>query len=86
MSQAACTLESLIQEIEEVHRDPIPDYRGRAVTKEHVIHYLLSSYHRTQEIVGIIRCLDRDKRILDIGIGYGFYDIILKEDSGFDVT
>ncbi|HUU95437.1 MAG TPA: class I SAM-dependent methyltransferase [Phycisphaerae bacterium] len=85
MSPVVGTLDTLIPEIEEVYRDPLPDYRGRAISKEHVLNYLLSSYHRTQEIVGIIRELDRDKRILDLGIGYGFYDIILKTAYGFDI-
>ena len=53
---------------------------------EHVTRYLLSSYHRTQEVVSTVRGLGHDKRILDIGIGYGFYDIILKRDCGFDIT
>lgn len=86
MSPVPDTLDTFIQEIEHVYRDPLPDYRGRAIGKEHVLNYLLSSHHRTQEIVALIRRLDRHKRILDLGIGYGIYDIILKTEYGFDIS
>jgi 2-polyprenyl-3-methyl-5-hydroxy-6-metoxy-1,4-benzoquinol methylase len=86
MSQTHSIVQQIIREIDRLHGPGVPDYRGRLISAEHVKHYFFSSYHRTREIVRRLSRIGAGKKILDIGIGYGFYDIILKEDFGFDVT
>lgn len=85
MLRIGSTLQQIVREIDEVFDKEVRDYRGKVVNAEHVTNYLFTSYYRIQEIVEHISKIGPGKMILDIGIGYGFYDIILKKDFGLDV-
>ncbi|MBN1457440.1 MAG: class I SAM-dependent methyltransferase [Sedimentisphaerales bacterium] len=76
----------ILSRIGQLYSSSSEDYRERVIDKDHVTKYFYTSYHRTKEIVKLISRFSKDDRILDIGIGYGFYDIILKEAFGFDVS
>lgn len=80
------TVDEIVHEIDGVYVRDMPDYRGRMVNKEHALNYFWAGYYRFQDIVKYISRIGPGKKILDIGAGYGFYDIILKEDFGLDVT
>jgi 2-polyprenyl-3-methyl-5-hydroxy-6-metoxy-1,4-benzoquinol methylase len=79
-------IEQIAQQVDKTYKESVSDYRGRVIDQKHVRHYLFSSYHRNREIVNYLYGIGRDKKILDIGIGYGFYDIILKRMLDFDIT
>ena len=56
--------------------------------KNHVMRYLETYYNRFGKMIElIVEAFDsgKKKKVLDIGIAYGFYGIILKEEYGFDV-
>jgi len=86
MLRIDCTVKKILYGIEQAYNEDVCDYRGRVINKKHVMYYLFTSYYRIREIVKYISRIGQGKKILDIGIGYGFYDIILKEDFGLDVT
>jgi 2-polyprenyl-3-methyl-5-hydroxy-6-metoxy-1,4-benzoquinol methylase len=86
MPQNDCDPEQILCEIGQLYNKDICDYRGTVISKKHVTDYFLESCHRTKEIVKDVSQIGAGKKILDIGMGYGFYDIILKESLGFDVT
>lgn len=86
MSRIDRAVEQIVHEIDELYNKDVCDYRGRVINKEHVKNYLFRSYYGIQRIVKYIRGIGAGKKILDIGTGYGFYDIILKEEFGLDVT
>lgn len=80
-------LQQLVYEIDDVFKNEVSDYKGRVVNAQHVKNYLFSSYYRIQEIVQhTYSKVDPNKKILDIGIGYGFYDIILKDNFYLNIT
>lgn len=65
-------------------------YRGTTTTqKGHVLRYLESYYHRFSKMIEMIVegvAPEKDKKVLDIGIAYGFYGIVLREVFGFEVV
>jgi SAM-dependent methyltransferase len=79
-------MKQIRQEITSVYNEDVCDYRGAVINKKHVTEYFLESYNRNKEIVRYVSRIGAGKKILDIGMGYGFYDIILKEGLGLDVT
>ena len=85
MSALSDAMRRLAREIDETYREDILDYRGRTISRDHVAYYLSSSYHRTVEIARVVSATSPGAKVLDIGIGYGFYDILLKEEYGMDV-
>jgi len=76
-------LDNFIPEIKKVFKNKKnPD-------SKHVVKYLKSYYDRFSKIIEMIcRVYPRGKgkKILDIGIAYGFYGIILKKRFGFNVA
>jgi len=80
------TVRQFVRDIDELYKNDIRDYKGRIINSEHVRNYLFTSWYRIREIVELVCRLSPSKRILDIGIGYGFYDIVLKENFRLDVT
>ena len=76
----------ILSRIEQLYRGSLEDYRERVINKDHVTRYFYTSYHRTKEVVKLVSGFPGNNRIVDIGIGYGFYDIILKEMFGFNVS
>ncbi|GAB4478121.1 MAG: hypothetical protein Kow00124_22090 [Anaerolineae bacterium] len=55
-----------------------PDYHGTPITPAHVLRYLYTDLYRIQEVAEIvIRHSSPGENILDIGMGYGFYDMVL---------
>ena len=76
----------IVHEIDRLYTEDMVDYRGRIINKEHVLNYFWGGYYRFLDIVKHISRIHPGKKILDIGISYGFYDIILKEEFGLDVT
>lgn len=86
MLRVGSTVEQIANEIDELYNRGVCDYKGNVINKEHVKNYLFTTYYRVREIVKYISRVGQGRKILDIGIGYGFYDIILKEDFGLDVT
>ena len=86
MNEFEETIKRMAQEIDSEYNHPAFDYRGRTIDKAFVAQYLYSSYHRTIELARYVGAIGVDKRVLDIGIGYGFYDVILKDDFGLDVV
>ena len=86
MSVVDDRLKNLLGLIDRVYSEGVRDYRGKVIDAAHVRNYLFVSYHRICEIVKIVSELGGEGRILDIGMGYGFYDIVLKEDFGREVV
>ena len=86
MSVVDNRLKEILGRIDSVYSEGVCDYRGKIIDAAHVQNYLFVSYHRICEIVKIVSELGGDGRILDIGMGYGFYDIVLKEDFGREVV
>lgn len=85
--QIDSTVKQILHEIDQIDdKEDIRDYKGRVRHKEHIRNYLFGSYYGIREVVKCISRLGLGKKILDIGIAYGFYDIILKEDFGLDIT
>lgn len=83
------TMERLAREIDDINdNQEVHDYKGgRGIrNKTYAKNKLFGSYHRIREIAKYISQVGPGKKILDIGIGYGFLDILLKEDFGLDVT
>lgn len=83
------TMEQIAREIDAIDdKQEVYDYKGgRGIrNKTHAKNSLFGSYHRIREIAKYISRVGPGKKILDIGIGYGFLDIFLKEDFGLDVA
>ncbi len=82
-----CELENkILSSIRSAYSGDVYDYRGRLVDYAHVESYYYENYHRMHEIAGTLGGLCSGKKVLDIGIAYGFYDILLKEIYHADVT
>jgi 2-polyprenyl-3-methyl-5-hydroxy-6-metoxy-1,4-benzoquinol methylase len=77
-------LSALFAEVDRVYATPARDYRGREVDAGHVRRYLARSHHRTLEVVRLVTSR-APGRVLDVGAGYGFHDILLAQ-RGVDVT
>ncbi len=55
-----------------------PDYHGTPITPTHVLRYLYTDLYRIREVTEtVIRHSAPGESILDIGMGYGFYDMLL---------
>lgn len=62
------------------------DYKGRTASAQVVLDYLRSGYFQSVSIIEQVRSLGDEVEVLDIGIAYGFYDIVLKSKYGMDIT
>jgi SAM-dependent methyltransferase len=51
-----------------------------------VLDYLRGGYFRSVSIIEQVRSLGDEAKVLDIGIAYGFHDIVLKSKYGMDIT
>ena len=83
------TMEQIAREINAIdNKEEVYDHQGgRGIrNKDHAKKSLWSSYHRIREIAKYIYRVGPAKKILDIGIGYGFLDIFLKQGFGLDIT
>jgi 2-polyprenyl-3-methyl-5-hydroxy-6-metoxy-1,4-benzoquinol methylase len=80
------TVQQVLLEINQLYGEGVCDYRGMVIGKEHVTNYFLDSYHRCQELINYISRIGVGKKVLDIGMGYGFYATVLKEVFGLDVV
>ena len=83
------TMERIALEIDAINDEQeVYDHKGgRGIrNKDHAKKSLLGGYHRIREIAKYISRVGHGKKILDIGPGYGFLDIILKEDFALDLT
>ena len=80
--------EQLMQEIGDLYgsRRAPSDYKGKIIDEKHVTGYFYKTYHRANEIIRCVRLLSGGRKGLDIGIAYGFYDMILKEVYGYNVV
>lgn len=76
----------IIERIDKLYSSPIADYNKRIIDKDHVLNYFYGSYYRTREIVRLLSGASSNNKILDIGIGYGFHDIILNQIYGLDIA
>ncbi|MBU0479206.1 class I SAM-dependent methyltransferase [bacterium] len=76
----------IIREIKEEWKESVYACHDELVTAESILRYLNRDNLRFREIVKCIAEREKNKKILDIGIAYGFHDIILKEIWGFDIT
>lgn len=62
------------------------DYHGRKITAQHVRSYLQSGFRRFTDVIETVQPLTRaGDSVLDVGIGYGFYSVVLKELLHLDV-
>jgi 2-polyprenyl-3-methyl-5-hydroxy-6-metoxy-1,4-benzoquinol methylase len=61
------------------------DYRGRVINQDHVLHYFYHDLYRMADIIELIAVTDPSTRVLDVGIAYGFMDVVLKTRYGRDV-
>lgn len=64
---------------------PRIDYRGRQIDLDHVLEYFYCDLYREAEIIELIltRCGGKQlSRILNVGVGYGFLDTVLKTQYG----
>ena len=70
--------------IEQLFEEASYDHRHKAIDRKHVLDYLYSDLYKYAEIIEIIRkeCKKEDI-IIDIGIAYGFYDIVLSRKYGY---
>jgi len=82
MERIACEIDAINDEQE------VYDHQGgRGIrNKNHAKHSLFGGYHRIRETAKYISPVRPGKKILNIGPGYGFLDIILKEDFALDLT
>jgi SAM-dependent methyltransferase len=80
-------INKIADEIEEVYQGrSVFDYKGKRIDQERVTRSLFDTYYRIKEIAEYVSGLGRNKKILDIGMAYGFYDIVLKDVFGHDVA
>jgi|GEM_PF-110960 len=64
-----------------------PDYRGNPITPSQVLRYLYTDLYRIQEITELVaRHSTPTDSILDIGPGYGFYDLLLARHHGRNIA
>lgn len=77
-------LNQVASEAAELYTDEPLDYKGRRVTPMGV----LETGESPQYVDIIIAAVGSTtgKRILDVGIAYGFYDVVLKRQFGFEVS
>jgi len=69
---------ALESEIIEAFAITAQDYRGRSISLEHVLRYFYRDLYRMAEIIDLVQSKETSHRILDVGIAYGFLDIVLK--------
>lgn len=79
-------IERLHSDVREVYREHRTDYRGRIVSCEHVLRYLDCGTNRFLEIIQAVSDFPNHKRVLDIGLAYGFVAILLQELLDRDVS
>lgn len=81
--------EKVLQQLKKFKPEINKIYRGKTgKSPSHVLYYLESYYKRFSKIIELIWEVyprGKGKKVLDIGIAYGFYDIILKNQFGFRV-
>jgi len=66
------------KDIEQFFEESFCDYHHKVIDKKHVLSYLYSDLYKYAEIIEIVlKESKKDNKILDIGIAYGFYDIVL---------
>ena len=75
-----------IAEINDLWPDEVKAALNEKVTAETILKYLHRDKVRLTKIVNCIGKIGKNKKVLDIGCAYGFYDIILKENFNCDVT
>lgn len=80
------TLNALLKDIDELYSDESRDYQSTTISAEHVKKYYHDSYFRNRRLINRVSSWGCRKKILDIGIAYGFYAIHLKKQLGYDVT
>ncbi len=80
------TLHEIVHEIDEVFKSSGRDYRSNIISSDSAKRYFYDSYYRIHEMVKLLAPVASGKKILDIGIAYGFYDIVFKKCYNFDVT
>lgn len=73
-------------EVEESWRFPAYAFPQEVITPQSILRYIERDMLRFKFVAERIKTIGHAKRILDIGCAYGFYDIYLKENYGFDVT
>ena len=76
-------LREVASEAAELYSDEPLDYKGRRVTPEGVLGAGRSSHY--VDVIGAAMENARGKKILDVGIAYGIYDVVLKSRFGFEV-
>lgn len=86
MSQITRQLLTLEPDVRQRFADGLKDYRGQRITPAHVLRYLHTDLYRIEEITRlVVKHSAPSEAVLDVGICYGFYDILLKRDFGRDV-
>jgi 2-polyprenyl-3-methyl-5-hydroxy-6-metoxy-1,4-benzoquinol methylase len=73
--------------IREAFGQPRTDYRGRVIDLDHVLRYFYHDIYRMTELTSLVlRYSDASARICDVGIAYGFFDVVLKSQYQRDIT
>lgn len=77
---------ALEQQIQTVFARTRTDYRGRVIDLNHVLHYFYHDLYRMTELIDIVlRHTDTSACILDVGLAYGFLDVVLKVQIDCDI-
>lgn len=79
-------IECFVDEIKGLWPDEAIAALHEKVTCKTILRYLLRDQVRVKTIVEHISNIASGKKILDIGCAYGFYDIILKNHFGCDIS
>jgi len=86
MPQFARRFERLAVEIAQDYACTDRDRGENPIPQGRILASLFANRYRIQEIVVRVSALGDHIKVLDIGMGYGFYDIILAENYGLAVT
>ena len=73
----------LEKDIIELYKFDEKDYRGNIINREYVLDYFYKDLYRCVDIIYLIlsyikKNKKQNTKLLDVGIGYGFYSIVLK--------
>ena len=81
--QQLLNLEPLIRTI---FAEPRNDYRKRQIDLDHVLRYYYYDLYREAEIIELVLAhCDGQSKILNVGVGYGFLDTVLKTEHGYQI-
>lgn len=83
-NRSTSTLKKIATEASQLFQDDPLDYKGRPVTPKGVLE--TGTDPRNMDVIEMVVNNSKGKKILDIGIAYGIYSVVLKREFGFEVN